>query len=101
MEPFSTRTTAPRIVEKVTFYADNDVYRNKLFTFQVINYVAAFSLLKSFVHKGNYIRAAYLKGHDCCFDQDVLFQLTVSKSFLTSLNGRYAMTPSDFLLSLS
>jgi hypothetical protein len=100
MEAFANRITPPRVVEKITFYADNSEYRNKLFTFKTVGYIAAFGLLQSFSNKGNYIRAAYVKGYDLHYDVAEPFQQSLSKEFLTKLNNGFKTGYSEFYLSL-
>ncbi len=89
-----------RVLEKLVFYADNSSYQNKLFCFQVCNYVAALALLKKFVEKGNYIRSVFLKGYDKYPDSTVFFQLKLERNCLTQLNEAYNVDLTKFFTSL-
>lgn len=90
-----------RILEKIVFYADNSDYQNKLFCFQVSNYVSALALLKKFVLKGNYIRSVFLKGYDKHPDSNIFFQLKLERSCLTALNEAYNVDLTKFFTSLN
>lgn len=88
------------IVEKITFYADHAQYRNKLFTFKIVNYFAAYNLLIHFVQSGNHIRSCYIKGYQLDRDEAKPFQQTVSQEFISVLNSTFSTDFAKFYLSL-
>jgi len=45
---------------QLKFYADSEIYKNKLFTFKVVNFVDCGRLLYRFETRGNRIRSVFL-----------------------------------------
>lgn len=91
----------PPTVEKVTFYADNANYCNKLFTFKVADYLAAFNLIKHFIRQNNHIRCCYLKGYCTVGNDNFPFQQSVNQEVISALNTSYDVTYSKFFITLS
>jgi hypothetical protein len=99
MAPFDNRLFNEPIIDKLTFYADRWDYRNKLFTFKVTNYVAAWKMLLFFIKNDNHIRSAYLKGYTRQGDEFTHFQQVANQELINLLNSGFNVPfPKFFIL---
>jgi hypothetical protein len=89
VESFANYKIASKAISKITFYADKDDIRNKLFSFQVSTYLAAFNILNKFVKNGHYIRSAFTKGMLKDLSSAVPYQERVSKEYIELLNSGF------------
>lgn len=88
------------VPEKLTFYADSPIFRNKLYTFRIADYRSAYNLLLQFVANGNYIRSVWIKGFSRYSENSEPFQLSLKKSFINGLNEGRKESHGIFFLNL-